>query len=57
MVNTITMTKEEIKKEISRYEKCLAYLQNISGQCDVDDDIAECEETLRCLREQETINA
>jgi len=53
---TITWTKEELRREIDRYEKRLAYLQNIAGQCDVEDDIAECEETLRCLRKKETIN-
>lgn len=58
MTNTIIMSKEELRKEITRYEKCLAYLENIAGQCDVEDDIEECRETLRCLREQEeTINA
>jgi len=55
-------TKEELRKEIARYEKRLAYLENIAGQCDVEDDIQECRETLRCLREKynnykETINA
>lgn len=57
------MTKEELRKEIARYEKRLAYLKSIANQCDVvyDGDIAyditECEETLQCLREKETFNS
>lgn len=57
------MTKEELRKEIARYEKRLAYLKSIANQCDVvyDGDIAyditECEETLQCLREKETFSS